>query len=126
MPRKEHELEELLLIKQSVTDDKKIHDWIHSEIIKLLEVYPSLSSSSSDAISLTKPNIEKVMPELAYTSYSSLDITDLPTPLASCINDLPIISKGHIVEFSNKKYSLFERKNPLHNSLSLSNFEMSI
>ena len=65
LPSKEHELGELRLLNQSVTDNKKLQDLIHSETIKILEVYQSLSSSSLDTVSLTKPNVEKDIPELA-------------------------------------------------------------
>ena len=126
LSRNADEMEELRLIKHSVTDDKLLQDLFHPEAIKLLYVYPSFFSSSVDTISLTELNIEKAIPELEYTSCSSLDIIDLPSHLATCNEDTPIISNEHHLKYTNKNYLLLKSQYPLHNSLSLSNFEMSI
>ena len=112
-------MEELRLIKHSVTDDKMVQDMFHQETIKLLEVYPSFSSSV-DTVSLTELNIEKAIPELEYTSCSSLDIIDSPSHLATCKEETPIISKEHHLKYTNKNYLLLKSQYPLHYSLTLS------
>ena len=126
LSRNADEMEELRMTKHSVAEDKMLQDLFHPETIKLLEVYPSFFSSSVDTVSLTELNIEKTIPELEYTSCSSLDIIDLPSHLAICDEDTPIISKEHHLKYTNKNYLLLKSEYPLHNLLSLSNFEMSI
>ena len=72
LSRSMDEMEEL----RFVTDNKMLQDLFHPETIKLLDVYPSLFSSSLDSVSLKELNIKKAIPELEYTSCLSLDIID--------------------------------------------------
>ena len=60
LSRKEHEIEELRLINQSVSDEKRFHTLIHQETIQILDVSPSFLSSSLESVSLTELNIKEV------------------------------------------------------------------
>ena len=131
LSRKDQDMEELRIDNQSDEDYSILPNIVHQEKMTLLDTYPSYLSNSLESLSLTHPIDENNVPELEYTSCSSLDIIDFPSSSVTYIQDPLQRSKecpitDSLWKYTNMSNPLLKNKYPLHIALSISDFEMFI
>ena len=128
---KNHIIGELRSNSQPIEEYGILPNTVHQEIISDLDAYTSYSSGSVESLTLTKPRKGENVPELEYTSCSSLDNVDSHRSPTSYIeysppnpNEYPFIDPTS--KYRKKSSLQLENKHILHIPLSLSHFEMII
>ena len=131
MSIKDHIIEELRSNSQPVEEYGILPNTVHQETISDLDAYTSYSSGSVESLTLTKPRKGENVPELEYTSCSSLGDVDSHRSPTSYMkysppnpNEYPFIDPTS--KYRKKSSLQLENKHLLHIPLSLSHFEMNI